>query len=47
MELGPALGPELGPELFFERRGAGSIPGASSVFFFFTPVTGRATLFVV
>ena len=40
-------GPELGPELFFEMRGAGSIPGPSSVFFFFVPVTGTATLFEV
>ena len=43
----PGPGPELEPELFFEIRGAGSIPGPSSVFFFFVPVTGAATPFDV
>ena len=54
-ELGPALELEFGPvELFFETRGAGSIPSPgpgpcpSSVFFFFVPVAGGgATLFAV
>jgi hypothetical protein len=41
----PGPGPEFGPELFFEIRGAGSIAGPSSVFFFFVPVIGTATLF--
>jgi hypothetical protein len=41
----PGPGPELGPELFFEIRDAGSIPGPSSVFFFFVAVIGTATLF--
>lgn len=39
----PGPGPELGPELFFEIRGAASIPDPS--FFFFVPVKGTATLF--